>query len=224
MKSDNLNFYEVDPAYVKYLQAAETAERGFSRIPNMEYSSDRKNKFLCGIVLQINGHSYFAPVTSYKLQKPDNFLIHSASGNVVASLRFNYMFPINLTDVKIKTINDITDEKYKSLVSQELRHCIQHQDTIRAMAARTYKRVVAGHNPGLVHNSCNFILLEKCCLEYAEKQASAEQTKSTVAVDAPVAKRTSLFDRMAAAEAEAARRNAERSKTQPPRGKTHERE
>ena len=42
--------------------------------------------------------------------------------------------------------------------------------------------------------------------------------------DPLISKTQSLADRMAAAEAEAARRNAERSKAQPPRGKAHERE
>ncbi len=201
MKNSDLNFYEVDPAYIKFLQEAETAERGFSRVPNMEYSADRKSKFLCGVVLEINGHSYFAPVTSYKLQKPDNFLICAASGDVVASLRFNYMFPVNLSDVSVKRINDISDPKYKSLVSQELRYCIQNQDTIRAKAARTYKRVIDGHNPGLVYNSCNFLALEKSCRDYAGRTNQTREKSVHQRMD----------DRLAAAAAEADRRNAARS-------------
>lgn len=210
---NNLDFYEIDPKYVKYLQQSEISKRGFSRVPNMEYAADRKGKFLCGVVLEINDHFYFAPVTSYKIQKPDNFLIFSASGNVVASLRFNYMFPVNKADVWQKRIDGIQDLKYKSLVSQELRFCIQNQENIRAKAARTYKRVIGGHDPGLVHNSCDFSLLENCCKAYAERNI----------LQAEIPK-LSMPDRLAAAEAEAARRNAERSKAQPPRGKAHERE
>lgn len=62
-------------------------------------------------------------------------------------------------------------------------------------------------------------------LREQEKQALVDQAKSPSAtIDTPTVKRPSLTDRMAAAQAEADRRNAERSKAQPPRGKTHERE
>ena len=63
---DKLNFYTVDFEYVKFLKEAEQEYRGFSRVPNVEYGVQRKPKFLCGIVLQINDVDYYVPVTSYK--------------------------------------------------------------------------------------------------------------------------------------------------------------
>ena len=41
---DKLNFYTVD----------------------LEYGENRKPKFLCGVVLQVNNVDYYVPVTSYK--------------------------------------------------------------------------------------------------------------------------------------------------------------
>ena len=38
----NLFFYDVDANYVKYLKAAETAKRGFSRVPDIIYQNERK--------------------------------------------------------------------------------------------------------------------------------------------------------------------------------------
>ncbi len=32
-----LSFYDIDKDYVKYLQKEETNERGFTRVPNVEY-------------------------------------------------------------------------------------------------------------------------------------------------------------------------------------------
>jgi hypothetical protein len=87
---DRLNFYTVEADYVQHLQKAEQDKRGFSRVPNMVYSEKYKQKFLCGIVLQVNDVDYYVPVTSYKQQKPDNFLIVADNGKVVSSLRFNY--------------------------------------------------------------------------------------------------------------------------------------
>lgn len=87
---EKLNFYTDDISYVDYLKDAECKHRGFSRVPNMEYGDKRKPKFLCGVVLQVGGQDYYVPVTSYTQQKPDNFLIRAANGQVTSSLRFNY--------------------------------------------------------------------------------------------------------------------------------------
>ena len=163
---DKLNFYTVDLSYVNYLKNAETQKRGFSRVPNMDYGNSRKPKFLCGVVLQINTMNYFVPVTSYKQQKPDNFLIYASNGQIVSSLRFNYMFPVPLTLVKERRISNEPNLAYRALLSQELQYCIKNQETIRSLAERTYKRVLLGKDPGLVVNSCDFKLLEEKYREY----------------------------------------------------------
>lgn len=163
---ENLNFYIVDSAYVSYLQAEETKKRGFSRVPNMIYGKDRKPKFLCGVVLEVGEYSYFVPVSSYKQQQPDNFLICADNGNPVSSLRFNYMFPVPLPLLSVREIKTEPDVKYRILLSQELRFCIKNQEQIRALASRTYRRVLLGKNPGLVQNSCDFPLLEQALRNY----------------------------------------------------------
>lgn len=112
-------------------------------------------------MLQINEANYYVPVTSFKLKRSDNFLIIADSGDVVSSLRFNYMFPIPDGVIHERIINSEPDIKYRALLSQELRYCIKNQDTIRKYASRTYKRVLLGKDPGLLHNSCDFALLEE---------------------------------------------------------------
>ena len=166
---ENLDFFVVNSAYAAYLQNAESAVRGFSRVPNMDYGDSRKQKFLCGVVLKINDVDYYVPVTSYKIKKPDNFLICADNGSVVSSLRFNYMFPVPADAITRRIIDTESDVKYKALLSQELRYCIKNQDEIRHLAERTYKRVLLGKDPGLVINSCDFKLLELKCNEWIEK-------------------------------------------------------
>ena len=163
---DQLNFYTVDLNYVSHLQQTEMRKRGFSRVTNIDYGEQRKQKFLCGIVLQVNGHDYYVPMSSYKQQKPDNFLIKAANGIVVSSLRFNYMFPVPKELVAERKIATEPDRAYRALLAQELRFCINHQDEIRRLAERTYKRVLLNKNPGLVANSCDFLLLEEECVNY----------------------------------------------------------
>ena len=163
---EKLNFYTVDLDYVDLLKSAELSKRGFSRVPNMDYGDQRKPKFLCGIVLQVESTDYYVPVTSFKQQKPDNFLIYSEDGQVVSSLRFNYMFPVPKELLKERRITEEPDRAYRSLLAQELLYCRKNQESIIRLAERTYKRVLLGKNPGLVANSCDFLLLEDVCRSY----------------------------------------------------------
>ena len=165
-----LNFYTLDNRYVDYLKKAELEARGFSRVPNMEYGNLRKPKFLCGIVLSVNDVNYYVPVTSYKKQQADNFLIYADNGLVTSSLRFNYMFPVSSELLHVRTIENEPDRAYRALLSQELRYCLKNQSKIQYLAQRTYKRVRLGKNPALALNSCDFILLEKKCIDYGRTQ------------------------------------------------------
>lgn len=179
---NELNFYTVNLDYVKDLKKAEMKERGFSRVPDMDYGKQRKPKFLCGVVLQVNNINYYVPVSSYNQQKPDNFLIIASSGKAVSSLRFNYMFPVPEDLISIRVIDDEPDSAYKSLLSQELRYCIKNQKKIQYLAERTYKRVILGMNPGLVKNSCDFKLLECVCRSYIQmnKDKNSEISEDSV--------------------------------------------
>ena len=168
---DKLNFYAVNADYVLHLQKEEQDKRGFTRVPNMVYSEKYKQKFLCGIVLQVNDVDYYVPVTSYKQQKPDNFLIVADNGQVVSSLRFNYMFPIPKGFVAVRVIDDEQDRSYRALLAQGLRYCIKNQAVIQKLAERTYKRALFRKDLGLVANSRDFLMLEKKCVEHGEKKA-----------------------------------------------------
>lgn len=158
--NNNLDFYYVDSNYVQFLQQAEIEKRGFSRVPNVNYGPNHKPKFLCGIVFEVNGIPYYVSVSSFKVRKPDNFIIYGHNGAPVASLRFNYMFPVPQSLLTLRQISNEPDAAYRSLLAQERRYCIQNQVDIRKKAQRTYKRVLLGKDIGLVQNSCDFQLLE----------------------------------------------------------------
>ncbi|MGN1468208.1 MAG: type III toxin-antitoxin system ToxN/AbiQ family toxin [Ruminococcus sp.] len=173
---EKLKFYLVPYDYIQYLQNAEIEARGFSRVPNLDYGNNRKQKFVCGVVLSINNIDYFAPITSYKINKPDNFLIMNSKQNkVLSSLRFNYMFPVPMNIIKIYSFSNISDLKYRSLVLEEYAYCIKNQNVIKKLANRTYKRVLLGKDMGLVYNSCDFKLLEEKCREYIQAHQQEQQ-------------------------------------------------
>ena len=163
---DDLNFFEIDVSYVDYLKNIEINKRGFSRVPNMVYDKNRKQKLICGVVLVVNNIDYYVPLTSFKKSMPDNFLILDRNKTPLSSLRFNYMFPVPSEKLSVKSISDESDKKYQTLLAKELLYCIKNEELIRHRAKRTYKRVLLGKDKGLVVNSCDFKLLEQAYIKY----------------------------------------------------------
>ena len=182
---DKLNFYTVDLEYVDILKTAELNKRGFTRVPDMDYGKDFKQKFLCGIVLKVNNVDYYVPVSSFKQQKDDNFLIRNNFGQPICSLRFNYMFPVPKSILTERRIDIEQDNAYRTLLAKELLYCRKNQDTIIHLAERTYNRVILGKNPGLVVNSCDFKLLEEVCKNYILEKSNSLQQTNTISDEKP---------------------------------------
>ena len=101
-----LRFYDIDPAYANYLRQFD------SRIPNITYTTN--SKFVCGIVLSIAGHNYFAPISSNKTRQQTNILIQDDNGTVLSSIKFSFMFPAPNSVISIKDFRAIraTDAAY----------------------------------------------------------------------------------------------------------------
>ena len=162
-----LSFYDVDREYVDYLKQAEIKERGFSCVPDVEY--DGKRKFLCGVVLEVNEHKYYVPVTSYKTKQSENILIiigKDKHKNVKGSLRFNYMFPVPESCITERIIKNEPDSSRRIFLNAQLRFCINNAKIILNHAKRTYLIVTRELNEGLLSNSCMFKLLENACADY----------------------------------------------------------
>ena len=128
----------MDPKYVKYLKEFETARRGFTRVPDVEY--DNNKKMVCGVVLEINGYKYYVPVSSYKTQQSNNILIRLSDDKfnpIKGSLRFNYMFPV--ADPYIRK-RDFNREKpgRKEFLRRQWVYCNSIQKEIFKMAENTY--------------------------------------------------------------------------------------
>ena len=70
-----LNFYCVDQGYVDELKRIDP------KIPNAQY--EVHNKFMCGVLFEIDGLEYFAPISSFKKTQKTNFFIKNKRGEVV---------------------------------------------------------------------------------------------------------------------------------------------
>ena len=150
-----LSFYDIDKDYVKYLQKEEMNERDFTKVPNIEYPGNLP-KFTCGVVLDVHEYKYYVPVSSYKMQKPDNILINIESeryNKVKGALRFNYMFSVPDECIKERII---ADDPNKILLNLEWKFCNENEIRIRNKAKQTYSKVINKVNPSIVNNSCDF--------------------------------------------------------------------
>ena len=161
----DLYFYYVDEYYINYLKQYEIDKRGFTCVPNVCYGNT--HKFVFGAVLDINGISYFVPVSSYSKKQEDVILIKNKKNtHVLGSLRFTYMIPVPLPCLRKVNINEFTSPKSKGHISEELAFCGRNRDKIFKRAKKTYDRVVSKKNETLLRNSCDFMLLERAYNEY----------------------------------------------------------
>ncbi|WP_053982992.1 type III toxin-antitoxin system ToxN/AbiQ family toxin [Niameybacter massiliensis] len=169
----SLSFYYVSADYVRYLQAEETNQRGFTHVPNVEYSQSHNQKFVLGIILEMNGFDYYVPVSSYSIKRSDNILINIDSDTVnpiKGSIRFNYMFPIPKGLAKELIIKNESNSGRRSLLNKEWKFCIENEVKIRNKARQTYSKVINRVNESVAKNSCDFRLLEQACQTYINKQ------------------------------------------------------
>ncbi len=168
---DGLGFYTVDRDYLEFLRKAEINKRGFTKIPNYEYN--KNDKFVCGVVFNIDKFNYYAPISSYKIKQKENMLIKDKKGDVKSSIRFNYMFPVPRHCLKYKDISKEDDVGYRTLLNIEYQFCLKNIEKILNLAKRTYTKVTKKLSPQLVSNSCDFKLLEEKYEEYEVLQEVA---------------------------------------------------
>lgn len=164
---EKLSFYDIEIDYVNYIQHEEIKHRGFTKVPNVEYNNEKK--FLCGIVLKINELDYYVPVSSYKTQQSENFLIvieDDKYNQVKGSLRFNFMIPVPKSSVKERIIKNEQNPSRMIFLRKQLDFINDNIDIILNRAKRTYLRVVNNYNQNLTKNSCDFKFLEEKCLKY----------------------------------------------------------
>ena len=169
---DKLKFYDIDKEYIKYLKSYE------EKIPDIAY--DRRDKFICGVVLNINGMNYFAPVSSFPKQQKTNLLIYNEKGEINGSIRFSFMFPAFDGVVKEKDFS-VEGYSYKRLLMSELDYCNSIIDIILLKATKVYEIGTSINHP-LKENCCDFLVLEKAMLEYVQAQEIKESEKQVASV------------------------------------------
>ena len=113
---DNIKIYEVNPSYINYLAAF--APHLFH---NKKQGQQNTRKYI-GVVLYINGFSYFAPLSSFKEKhKTMKEGIDFLKIKNYAVINLNNMFPVPNDECAYVEISKERNPKYKALLLAEYR-------------------------------------------------------------------------------------------------------
>ena len=159
---ETIALYEIDLEYIDYLSQFE--ERLFK---NKKISQSFTRKYV-GVVLQINGFDYFAPLSSFKpkhkrLCETVDFL----KVGTYAVINLNNILPAPISLCTKVIIDAIQDERYKSLVRAEYRIIRQKSALILANAKFVYDHKILNDGKSKLSRRCNdFRLLEEKCKDY----------------------------------------------------------
>ena len=131
-----MKLYRVNNDYLNYLRMVDP------RVPKIK--SGKVRPFV-GVVLSINGISYFAPLSSQKKSSRTDFKV-SQGGEQIASVRTSFMLPIpecalDEIDFSLERSND---PKYASLLINEINFIKQAENKAKllSIALKTYEYAI----------------------------------------------------------------------------------
>ena len=159
---DSIKLYEIDNDYINHLSAF--APHLFL---NKKPGQSNERKYI-GIVFEINGFDYFAPLSSFKdkhrkMKDGVDFL----KVKDYAVINLNNMFPAPESTRKYVNISAEKDPHYRALLLAEYRYIKSIQDKIRKNAQALYKiKLKDGESTALAKRCNNFAVLEKASKEY----------------------------------------------------------
>lgn len=176
-----MKFYKVDNAYIAHLKKVD------SRVPD-NYGG---GKPFIGIVLEMNGFKYLAPLTSYKPKQdhirtdaPSCVKLHERRNpnNKLGMIQLNNMIPVS---DQVITALDIANEdpRYQRMLYKQLEYIKTVKVDITDKAGKLYKLVCVDKHATFVKLSCDFQALEQA---HATYQAAAPAAPATPAPDPAV--------------------------------------
>lgn len=160
-----MRFYHIDDGYITYIRKFD------SKVPE---NKNQKRPYV-GIVLNIAGNDYYAPLSS-----PKNKHIHMSNGKdfrkinqgIYGAINFNNMVPVPLWAASEINFASIEDEKYRRLLQNQYRYIKQDWKNIEETANNLYvmckndEALLTDYDKQVKQRCCNFKLLEEKCKEY----------------------------------------------------------
>ena len=155
-----LKLYEINPEYIKYL--AQYQEHIFISDGN------KASRKYIGIVLQINGMNYFAPLSSFKPKhKKMKESVDFIKIRDYAVININNMVPVPEGEYHLVDVNGTKDMQYRYLMQAESREINRQRNRIIKNADIVYKHKLRnGDTTPLARRTNDFKELEKRCKQY----------------------------------------------------------
>lgn len=175
---ERLKFYNIDDEYIKYLYQFD------KKVP---YNKNNKRPYI-GIVLEIKGTKYFAPMFSPKQQhsKYKANVTHINIDNNLGMIKLNNMIPVNEKDLRLIEFNKIQDKKYRNLLIQQNNFIQLNTEKIRDMANKLYEFVTVDKKAFFIQLSCDFELLEQKSKEYSGDESEEQNSNNKFIKDVEI--------------------------------------
>ena len=154
---EKLLFYEIDEKYIDFL--SQFSEHLFH---NAKVSQTYSRKYI-GILFEINGIKYFAPLSSFKPKhKRLSETVDFIKIGDMAVINLNNMFPVPETAYSLKNPNTEQNQQYRTLLNNEIRIIKQKTEQIINNAKTVYNHKMTNDGKSKLSQRCNnFKLLEE---------------------------------------------------------------
>ena len=155
-----IRIYEIQYEYIQYLSLYQ--KHIFS------HKDGKSNRKYIGIVMEINGMKYFAPLSSYKdKHKKMRETVDFIKIKDYAVINLNNMIPVPSDQIIELDINKENDLSYRYLLQAESREVNRQKNRIRKNAEIVYShKIHNGNTTALAKRTNDFGMLEKLCGKY----------------------------------------------------------
>ncbi len=180
-------FFIVSERYINYLRSDEC-------LTNVCKNKDGKRKYV-GTALEINGFSYFVPLSSpkdkdfriidgkkkLKGNSPVAFHLLNKKGELIASLKIGNMIPVPRSELQYYDFSKVSDNKYRDLLNKEYRSIVENADKITKLVSVAYRQVqlrilvnagleIKSELPSYVKDMVDYEYAERKCLRFMQMQ------------------------------------------------------
>ena len=172
---DYLKLYIVDDDYINDLKTNVNTHVFANDDPSYNHS----RKYL-GVLLNINGFAYYAPLSSpknsdYMLMRGHKVIRNSilpiirmvetdkfGKRHLLGTIKLGNMIPVPPDKLLCYDLDNETDSDYKNLILKETRFINRNEETIISYAETLYKEKVYGKSTkGYIANTFNFPIFEQ---------------------------------------------------------------
>ncbi|MEZ9047591.1 type III toxin-antitoxin system ToxN/AbiQ family toxin [Vibrio cyclitrophicus] len=156
-----MRFYTVSDEYVNYLREFD------GKVPHNKGEGGQKKRPYVGVILDVGGHRFLAPLTSYKRDQDripasrcTAFKIHERTkpSNPLGMINLAYMIPILDEQVTELDMDAQTDD-YKNLLHLQYEFIKVNKEEIQEKATKLLEHILVKRTTFYVNICCEFTTL-----------------------------------------------------------------